>query len=98
MFAAWAGPAGRMRALAPIATGHAASVALVALAVPASLRYGLAIDGPVLQGVALALLLVLAAHCLFAHRTRHVMRGAGQAGLALWSFVMGTAHGAGLML
>lgn len=98
MFAAWAGPAGRLRALAPIAAGHAASVALVALAVPASLRFGLAIERPVLQRVAAGLLLLLGGHCVLGHRTAHAMRRAGHAGLALWSFVMGTAHGAGLML
>jgi hypothetical protein len=98
MFAAWPQPARRLRTLAPIAAGNAAAVALVALAVPASLRYGLAIDRAVLQGAAVALLLVLATHCFLGHRTRHAMQRAGRAGLALWSFVMGTAHGAGLML
>ena len=84
--------------MAPIAAGHAVSVAVIALAVPASLRYGLAIERPMLQGVPVALLLVLGAHCLVGHRTGHAMRRAGHASLALWSFVMGTAHGAGLML
>ena len=98
MFAAWnmrlGGRSRLLRTLAPIAAGHAASVALVAGAVPASLQLGIDIDGPLLQAVIAGLLLVLAAHHCMARR-RQVPR---QAALALWSCVVGMAHGAGLML
>jgi hypothetical protein len=87
-----------LRALGPVAAGHAASVALVAAAVPASLRLGLAIDRPVLLGAAAGLLLVLVAAHLLGHGSRLSKQRAGPAGVALWSLAMGTAHGAGLML
>ena len=84
-----------LRALVPIALGHAASVVLVAAAV----ALGLSMDRGVLQVVAGSLLVAGAAWRLglrFARRapaprTRH-------AGLALWSFVMSTGHGTGWML
>ncbi|MGJ7509593.1 hypothetical protein [Variovorax sp. GT1P44] len=83
-----------LRAMAPIAIGHGASVALVAGAV----ALGLSMDRLVLQSLAGGLGVV----AVFAHlcrRTPKVMRApAGHAGLALWSFMMSTAHGAGLML
>ncbi len=81
----------------PIALGHAASVAAV-LAVAAAL--GLVIDGWWLRRLAGAALLGWALlHWLYGsrHRVRVGMQ-AGMAGLALWSFLMATAHGAGLML
>jgi hypothetical protein len=82
------------RALAPIALGHAASVALVAAAV----ALGMAMDRAALQAGA-ALLLAIAWLIHFRGRARrHVRASAGHAGLALWSFMMATAHGAGLML
>lgn len=83
-----------LRALVPIAIGHAASVALVAAAV----AYGLSMDRIVLQALAGGLL-VIAAFAHLSGRTPKAMRApAGHAGLALWSFIMSTAHGAGLML
>jgi hypothetical protein len=80
------------RALLPIATGHAASIALVAIAVPLSLSMGrvllLALAGGLLAVVAIA-------HC----SGRKLGRApTGHVGLALWSFMMSTLHGAGLML
>jgi len=81
------------RALLPIAIGHVASVAVVACA----LAQGMSMDRALVQGLAGALLLGAASYRL--------LRGAGQrtpisaqAGIALWSFLMATAHGAGLML
>lgn len=88
------------RALWPIAIGHAASIAIVACAV----AQGLVIDRALVQGLAGALLVGAA--------TIHWVRGAGSReqvdpqigtraghlGIALWSFLMATAHGAGLML
>jgi hypothetical protein len=83
-----------LRALIPIAVGHAASVALVAAAV----AFGLAMDRVVLQGLAGGLLVVVAVHHLSGRTAKRVRAPAGHAGLALWSFMMSTAHGAGLML
>jgi hypothetical protein len=83
-----------LRALVPIAFGHAASVALVGAAVV----FGLAMDRVVLQALAGGLL-VVAAMVHLSGRTPKVARApAGHAGLAIWSFMMSTAHGAGLML
>ena len=79
-----------LRALVPIAAGHAASVALVAAAV----AIGLAMDRVLLQVVAGMLLAVVAV----IHVAGRARKPAAHAGLALWSFMMSTAHGAGLML
>jgi hypothetical protein len=83
-----------LRALAPIAAGHAASVALVAAAV--ALRLGM--DRVVLQVLAGVLLVVVAVYHLASRKTGRKRAPASHAGLALWSFMMSTAHGAGLML
>ncbi|MDB5974004.1 MAG: putative rane protein [Nevskia sp.] len=83
-----------LRALAPIAAGHAASVALVAAAVV----LGLAMDRVVLQTQAGVLLAAIVAYHLAGRKTKRARAPAGHAGLALWSFIMSTAHGAGLML
>ena len=84
-------------ALLPIALGHAVSVLVVVLVVLAS---GLVIDpGLVRRAAGLVLLGWAAWHALYGHRHR-VRFGmtTGMAGLAAWSFLMATAHGAGLML
>ncbi|QNK66568.1 hypothetical protein [Variovorax sp. PAMC26660] len=83
-----------LRALLPIAIGHATSVALVAGAV----AYGLSMDRLVLQALAGGLFVVAAMVHLWGRTARHVRAPAGHAGLALWSFMTATAHGAGLML
>jgi hypothetical protein len=84
-------------ALVPIAIGHAASVAAVAgLLVLA----GAVVPPGIVRIGAGALLLGWAAyHWRLGHRHR-VRFGmlAGFGGLAAWSFLMATAHGAGLML
>jgi len=74
-----------LRALVPLALGHAASVAIVAAAVALGL---LAMDALPLLAVAGA-----AALALLLWRRRH--RGTG---LALWSFTVTTLQGSGLML
>lgn len=83
--------------LVPIAFGHALAVALVALGVVA---LGMVVDRRALR-VASGVLLVGWAvyHQLYGsrHRVQVGMR-TGMAGLALWSFLMASAHGAGLML
>lgn len=88
------GRAQAWRALAPIATGHAASVGLIA----ALAALGLVAQRGMLPWLAGGLAVFVAAVHVsghLPHRMRHV---AGQAGLALWSFAMGTLHGAGMML
>jgi hypothetical protein len=98
MFAAACGVHSRdraqaLRALMPIAVGHATSVALVA----GAFSIGLSMDRVVMQVLAGGLLVAVAI-CHFSGRTRRARVPAGKAGLALWSFMMSTAHGAGLML
>ncbi len=83
-----------LRALLPIGVGHAASIALVAGAV----ALGVAMDRAVLQAVVIGLLVVAATVHLWRGAAPRLRAPAGQAALALWSFTMATAHGAGLML
>src|SRR5690242_2125853 len=84
-----------LQALLPIAVGHALSVSVVVLAVSA-LR--LLIDLRALQVGCAVLLIGFGLYRLLArHRGRFGMQvSAGQ--LVVWSFLMATAHGAGLML
>jgi len=83
--------------LAPIAAGHALSIWLVASAV---MLMGVMIDPVGLRAGAGAILIGWAGyHWFYGHRHRvRVGLTTGFAGLALWSFLMATAHGAGLML
>jgi hypothetical protein len=83
--------------LIPIAIGHAAAVALVLAAV---LALGLIFDWMILSRVTGLVLIGWAIwHALYGHRRRvRVGMQTGMAGLALWSFLMAGAHGAGLML
>lgn len=83
--------------LLPIALGHAAAVAAVLLLV---LLLGLVVTPRVLAGVAAAILIAWAVwHALRGHRMRvRVGMQTGLLGLAAWSFMMASAHGAGLML
>lgn len=83
-----------LRALLPIAVGHAASVALVAAAV----AFGVSMDRVALQVMAGGLVVVFAVLHLSGRTPKAARAPAGHAGLALWSFMMATAHGAGLML
>jgi hypothetical protein len=86
-----------VRSLIPISIGHAASVGFVAALLV--LAGTLVPSHPVRIGSGLFLLGWAAYHWRFAHRHR-VRFGmqVGQWGLAAWSFLMATAHGAGLML
>ena len=80
-----------LRASVPIAVGHATSVTLVAGAV----ALGVSMDGVALQALAVGLLVVVA---LLHWAGRASRTRTGRAGLALWSFIVSTAHGAGFML
>lgn len=80
-----------LRVLPAIALGHGVSL----LAVAAVFSLQLATSALPLQLPAAALLVVLAV----LHRTgRAGTARAGTAGLALWSFIASSAHGAGMML
>ena len=83
--------------LLPIALGHAAAVAAV-LAV--ALILGIVLDATTLLRLAAVILIGWALwHFARGHRQRvRVGMQAGLLGLALWSFLMASAHGAGLML
>jgi hypothetical protein len=86
-----------LQSLIPIALGHALAIAIVAAAVVA---LGAAIDQELLRLLAGASLILWSFyHLLYGsrHRVRVGMQ-AGFAGLLLWSFLMASAHGAGLML
>lgn len=84
-----------LQALLPIAAGHALSVALV-IGVIGVMRTFL--DLTILEIGAAAALIGFGLYRLFArHRGRVGMQVTG-AQLLLWSFLMATAHGAGLML
>ena len=86
-----------VQALPPIALGHAVSIAVVAAALGSARA---AIDATLLR--------LAAALCLIAFGAYHLVRGyrhqfrvgmqVGFLDLALWSFLMATAHGAGLMV
>ena len=81
----------------PIALGHALSVGVVAAAF---VWAGLAVDGRGLRLVAGVILIGWALH-LWRYGHRHRVRfgmTVGLAGLGVWSFLMATGHGAGLML
>jgi hypothetical protein len=86
-----------LASLLPIALGHAIAVALVLVAV---LSLGLLIDRVILTRLGGLILIGWAIwHALYGHRRRvRVGMQTGLAGLVLWSFLMASAHGAGLML
>lgn len=86
-----------VRAIPVIALGHAVSVALIAGAVVAT---GFLIDERILRMMTGTALIAWAIwHYAFGHRRRvRIGMRTGLAGLALWSFLMSTAHGAGLMI
>ena len=86
-----------LSALLPIAVGHALAVLAVALAV---VLLGMVVEQRAIRVAAGALLIGWAVyHTLYGsrHRVRFGMQ-VGMLGLGAWSFLMATAHGAGLML
>lgn len=84
-------------ALSPMALGHALSISIVAMAV---LALGVVVDTRLVRIVSGAVLIGWAIYH-YRYGSRHRVRVGmltGFAGLVLWSFLMATAHGAGLML
>jgi hypothetical protein len=83
--------------LIPIALGHAASIAVVVYAV---MGLGAAIDQRSFRIASGVLLIAWGLyHLAYGHRHRlRIGLSTGLAGLFAWSFVMATAHGAGMML
>jgi len=83
--------------LVPIAIGHAVSIGVVAMAV---ITLGFVVDERLLEMTAGALLVGWAIYYLaYGHRHRvRIGMTTGMVGLGVWSFLMATAHGAGLML
>lgn len=83
--------------LLPIALGHAAAVAAVLAGV---LTLGLVVEPAILLRLAAVVLIGWALwHAVYGHRQRvRVGMQTGLAGLVLWSFLMASGHGAGLML
>lgn len=84
-------------ALPPMALGHALSIGIV---LAAAMAAGAAVGATALRIAAGAALVLWAVyHSLYGHRHRvRVGMTTGLAGLVLWSFLMATAHGAGLIL
>jgi hypothetical protein len=84
------------RALPPIALGHAVAVGVV-VAIVAGARIALPLD--VLKVIIAITLITLGGYRLWRHR--HPRFGGMQVGfrdLTIWSFLMASAHGAGLMV
>ena len=86
-----------LESLIPIAIGHALAIAVVAFVV---VMLDLTIEQRALRVIGgLALIGWAVYHHLYGRRHRvRVGMQAGATALALWSFLMATAHGAGLML
>jgi hypothetical protein len=85
-----------VKSLLPIALGHAISISVVVLLVGVA---GILLSERVLSFISAALLFAFGLYLLF--RSRHprwVGMRVGFKDLTLWSFLMASAHGAGLML
>jgi hypothetical protein len=83
-------------ALGPLALGHAAAMAVT---IAAAAALGLALPLSIMKWIVAGLLVGLGVYRLV--RSRHLVYGGMQVNnreLATWSFLMATAHGAGLMV
>lgn len=84
------------KSLVPIALGHAASIAVVVLA---AVFLGMEFPMVAVRYAVAALLIGLGLFCLLRHwHPRWVRMRVGFKDLTAWSFLMATAHGAGLMV
>jgi hypothetical protein len=83
--------------LIPIALGHAAAIGVVVFAV---VGLGLAIDAGTFRVVSGVLLIAWGLYHWFHGRQHHFHLAVttGLVGIGVWSFLMATAHGAGVML
>jgi hypothetical protein len=85
-----------LRALLPLGAGHALAVAV---AVGAAVAIGFAIPLTWLRWLIAGVLVSLGVLRFFRHRhPRWTRMRVSMGGLTLWSFLMATAHGAGLMV
>jgi hypothetical protein len=84
-------------ALPPMAVGHALAIWLVTASLVA---IGAVVNMVAIHLAAGSILVLLAGHhWLYGHRHRvRIGMTVGMTGLAMWSFLMATTHGAGLML
>jgi hypothetical protein len=84
------------RALVPIALGHALAIGIVVMA---AALLGMALPQEAIRYSVAALLVGLGIHCLVGHwHPRWVRMQVGFRDLTVWSFLMASAHGAGLMV
>ena len=84
------------RSLVPIAVGHAAAIGSVVLA---AAFLGMTLPLVVIRYSVAAILVGLGIYCLVRHQhPRWVRMQVGFRDLAVWSFLMASAHGAGLMV
>ena len=84
------------QALLPLAFGHALAVAA---AVAIAVAVGAVLPLAILRWILAAFLLLLGISRLFRHRhPRWTGMKVGMGGLTVWSFLMASAHGAGLMV
>ncbi|HVP09572.1 MAG TPA: hypothetical protein VMV94_00095 [Phycisphaerae bacterium] len=84
------------RAMIPLTLGH---VLAIAVAIGLAMLAGIALSPPMLRWPVAALLALLGVRQLFRHlHPRWAAMRVGTRGLTLWSFLMASAHGAGLMV
>jgi hypothetical protein len=84
------------RALVPIALGHAIAIGIVVLA---AVFLGIALPLTAIRYGVAALLVALGIYCLVGRwHPRWVRMQVGFRDLTVWSFLMASAHGAGLMV
>jgi hypothetical protein len=84
------------RSLVPIAIGHAAAIGSVVLV---AALLGRALPLAAIRYLVAAVLIALGVQCLVRHRhPRWVRMRVGFRDLVTWSFLMASAHGAGLMV
>ncbi|HTT60898.1 MAG TPA: hypothetical protein VMG35_03625 [Bryobacteraceae bacterium] len=84
------------RAMIPLTLGH---VLAIAAAIGVAMLAGIALSPTMLRWPVAALLAVLGVRQLYRHlHPRWAAMRVGMGGLTLWSFLMASAHGAGLMV